>query len=89
MGVKHAAGTLAKTKADRQQGLWVCTPAWRCDSPPPSSWCPGCRGQMLPAGAEVPIEGPCQAMDFELEMVRGNEGCDSSFNHEQANTLQT
>jgi hypothetical protein len=26
---------------------------------------------MLPAGAEVPVEGPCKAMDFELEMVRG------------------
>jgi hypothetical protein len=25
---------------------------------------------MLPAGAQVPIEGPCQAVDFELEMVR-------------------
>ena len=31
--------------------------------------CP-CRGQMLPAGAEVPVEGPCQSVDFELEMVR-------------------
>lgn len=27
------------------------------------------RGQMLPAGADSPIEGPCQAVDFELEMV--------------------
>lgn len=24
---------------------------------------------MLPAGAEVPVEGPCRAVDFELEMV--------------------
>lgn len=24
---------------------------------------------MLPADAQVPIEGPCQAVDFELEMV--------------------
>jgi hypothetical protein len=27
------------------------------------------RGQMLPPGQQVPIEGPCQAVDFELEMV--------------------
>lgn len=25
---------------------------------------------MLPAGADSPIEGPCKAVDFELEMVR-------------------
>jgi hypothetical protein len=27
------------------------------------------RGQMLPLSASSPVEGPCQAVDFELEMV--------------------
>jgi hypothetical protein len=25
---------------------------------------------MLPLSASAPVEGPCQAVDFELEMVR-------------------
>eukprot|EP00878_Enallax_costatus_P036729 GHUV01041275.1.p1 GENE.GHUV01041275.1~~GHUV01041275.1.p1 ORF type:complete len:101 (-),score=6.66 GHUV01041275.1:577-879(-) len=27
------------------------------------------RGQMMPLSASAPVEGPCQAVDFELEMV--------------------
>jgi hypothetical protein len=30
------------------------------------------RGQMLPLSASSPVEGPCQAVDFELEMVRSD-----------------